>query len=347
MPRQPIHTDRAPAAIGPYSQAVRAGDTVYLSGQIPLDPGHRPAGRRRHRGAGAPRVRQPQGGVRSRRRLARRRRAPRPVPHRPRPVRRGQRGDGGVFRRAVSRRVRPSRWPALPRGAQFEVDAILVAATDAPTHRVARVARPIPALRRRRRRAAVVAAPAWARASPRNSPRAACSRCRTCGCTCRAQYEDRTALTPIRALQPGVAGAGRRRASKRSSAASVTGRCCAWPSATTRSATLVLRFFHFRAAQVGAVRAGRARALLRHAARRRSTAWRSCIRATACSATPSDALGEQLDPVYPAIEGIGPATLRRLIGQALDRLPDDDALELLPRDDCAPACTCRRCARPC
>ena len=38
MPRQPIHTDRAPAAIGPYSQAVRQGDTVYLSGQIPLDP---------------------------------------------------------------------------------------------------------------------------------------------------------------------------------------------------------------------------------------------------------------------------------------------------------------------
>jgi len=33
-----IRTDRAPKAIGPYSQAVGAGDTVYLSGQIPLDP---------------------------------------------------------------------------------------------------------------------------------------------------------------------------------------------------------------------------------------------------------------------------------------------------------------------
>src|SRR5262252_5717406 len=33
-----IHTDLAPKAIGTYSQAVRAGDTVYLSGQIPLDP---------------------------------------------------------------------------------------------------------------------------------------------------------------------------------------------------------------------------------------------------------------------------------------------------------------------
>lgn len=33
-----ISTDKAPAAIGPYSQAVQAGNTVYLSGQIPLDP---------------------------------------------------------------------------------------------------------------------------------------------------------------------------------------------------------------------------------------------------------------------------------------------------------------------
>ncbi len=33
-----IHTDDAPKAIGTYSQAVRAGDTVWISGQIPLDP---------------------------------------------------------------------------------------------------------------------------------------------------------------------------------------------------------------------------------------------------------------------------------------------------------------------
>lgn len=38
MTKQIIHTDHAPAAIGPYSQAVRAGTTVYFSGQIPLDP---------------------------------------------------------------------------------------------------------------------------------------------------------------------------------------------------------------------------------------------------------------------------------------------------------------------
>lgn len=38
MPRTPIATDRAPAAIGPYSQATRSGGMVFLSGQIPLDP---------------------------------------------------------------------------------------------------------------------------------------------------------------------------------------------------------------------------------------------------------------------------------------------------------------------
>ena len=38
MTRETIKTGDAPAAIGPYSQAVRHGDTVYLSGQRPLDP---------------------------------------------------------------------------------------------------------------------------------------------------------------------------------------------------------------------------------------------------------------------------------------------------------------------
>jgi len=38
MTRQPVHSDQAPAAIGPYSQAVRQGGFVFLSGQIPLDP---------------------------------------------------------------------------------------------------------------------------------------------------------------------------------------------------------------------------------------------------------------------------------------------------------------------
>ena len=38
MERKSISTSNAPAAIGPYSQAIRSGDTVYLSGQVPLVP---------------------------------------------------------------------------------------------------------------------------------------------------------------------------------------------------------------------------------------------------------------------------------------------------------------------
>ena len=33
-----IHTDNAPAVIGPYSQAIQAGSTIYVSGQLPIDP---------------------------------------------------------------------------------------------------------------------------------------------------------------------------------------------------------------------------------------------------------------------------------------------------------------------
>ncbi|HZF26361.1 MAG TPA: RidA family protein [Steroidobacteraceae bacterium] len=38
MTRHVIHTDKAPKAIGTYSQAVRAGDLVFISGQVPFDP---------------------------------------------------------------------------------------------------------------------------------------------------------------------------------------------------------------------------------------------------------------------------------------------------------------------
>ncbi len=38
MSRTIIHSDNAPKAIGPYSQAVRVGNTIYFSGQTPLDP---------------------------------------------------------------------------------------------------------------------------------------------------------------------------------------------------------------------------------------------------------------------------------------------------------------------
>src|SRR4030066_1324092 len=38
MKKRVIHTEKAPKAIGPYSQAIQAGDFLFLSGQLPLDP---------------------------------------------------------------------------------------------------------------------------------------------------------------------------------------------------------------------------------------------------------------------------------------------------------------------
>jgi len=38
MPKKIHHTDKAPAAIGPYSQAVSAGNLLFISGQLPIDP---------------------------------------------------------------------------------------------------------------------------------------------------------------------------------------------------------------------------------------------------------------------------------------------------------------------
>jgi 2-iminobutanoate/2-iminopropanoate deaminase len=38
MELQPIKTDRAPIPRGPYNQAIQAGDTIYVAGQIPVDP---------------------------------------------------------------------------------------------------------------------------------------------------------------------------------------------------------------------------------------------------------------------------------------------------------------------
>ena len=144
------------------------------------------------------------------------------------------------------------------------------------------------------------------------------------------QYEDRTRLTPIRALQAGVAAQveGTVEAVERGFRYRPVLRVAIGDDS---QATLVLRFFHFRAAQVaqfkpgarvrcyGTPRAGQHGLEIVHPSYR------------VVEADQAGSLGDRLDPVYPGIEGIGPATLRRLIGQALDRLPDADALELLPQ----------------
>ena len=145
------------------------------------------------------------------------------------------------------------------------------------------------------------------------------------------QYEDRTQLTPIRALQPGVAAQVEGRVEAVERGLRYRPMLCVAVGDDSQS-TLVLRFFHFRAAQVaqfvpgarircyGTPRAGQ------HGLEVVHPSYRMLDDADAAL------LGEQLDPVYPAIEGIGPVTLRRLIAQALERLPDDGSLELLPAD---------------
>ena len=47
MKREVIHTNNAPGAIGPYSQGIKAGNTIYVSGQLPINPetGDRERGR--------------------------------------------------------------------------------------------------------------------------------------------------------------------------------------------------------------------------------------------------------------------------------------------------------------
>lgn len=143
------------------------------------------------------------------------------------------------------------------------------------------------------------------------------------------RYEDRTALTRIQDLRNGVP-------------AQVEGRVVAVERGMRfrpmlkvavedeGQGTLVLRFFHFRQQQVaqfakgtrlrcfGTPKAGQFGLEIVHPSYQ------------ILGQHEDAALGDTLDPVYPAVEGIGPATLRKLIGQTLDRLPDEATLELLP-----------------
>lgn len=143
------------------------------------------------------------------------------------------------------------------------------------------------------------------------------------------RYEDRTTLTPIRALQAGVAAQveGTVEAVERGFRYRPMLRVAIGDDS---HATLVLRFFHFRSQQVNQFRVGaRVRC---YGTPRAGQHGLEIVHPSYRVLDESDAgeLGEQLDPVYPAIEGIGPATLRKLIVQALDRLPDEASLELLP-----------------
>ncbi|GGD44431.1 ATP-dependent DNA helicase RecG [Pseudoxanthomonas indica] len=143
------------------------------------------------------------------------------------------------------------------------------------------------------------------------------------------RYEDRTALTPIRLLQPGVPAQveGRVEAVERGFRYRPMLRVAVGDDS---HATVVLRFFHFRAAQVAQFAPGtRVRC---YGTPKPGQRGLEIVHPSYRVLDEDDdaALGDALDPIYPAVDGVGPASLRKLISQALDRLPDDDSLELLP-----------------
>ncbi len=143
------------------------------------------------------------------------------------------------------------------------------------------------------------------------------------------RYEDRTTLLPIRALKAGLPAQleGRVEAVERGFRYRPMLRVAV---SDDSGASVVLRFFHFRAAQVAQFAVG-TRLRCYGTPRPGQHGLEIVHPSYRVLGEGEDAgLGEALDPVYPAVEGIGPASLRKLIGQALDRLPDAATLELLP-----------------
>lgn len=143
------------------------------------------------------------------------------------------------------------------------------------------------------------------------------------------RYEDRTRLTLIEDLRSGVP-------------AQVEGRVMAVERGMRYRpmlkvaiedegrGTLVLRFFHFRQQQVGQFAVGNR--LRCFGTPRPGQLGLEIVHPSyqVLGRHDDPALGDRLDPVYPAVEGVGPATMRKLILQALERLPDESTLELLP-----------------
>ncbi len=143
------------------------------------------------------------------------------------------------------------------------------------------------------------------------------------------RYEDRTRLTPIRELSPGqpalvegvveaVESGFRYRAQLKVAIGDDS------------MSTLLLRFFHFRKAQVDQLRPGtrlRCFGEVRMGAQGPEMIHPQYLRVR--EGAPLDA---RLTPVYPMTEGLGQKRLRDLIGQALDRLPDEADLELIPSE---------------
>ncbi len=142
-------------------------------------------------------------------------------------------------------------------------------------------------------------------------------------------YEDRTRLTAIAALQPGVPALVEARIEAVERGFRYRPQLRVALDDDSRH-TLLLRFFHFRNQQVAALQPGRR---LRCFGTARLGAQGLEMVHPAYQLLDDDspsALDARLTPVYPQLEGVPPATLRRVVQRALDLLPDDADFDLLP-----------------
>ena len=145
------------------------------------------------------------------------------------------------------------------------------------------------------------------------------------------RYEDRTRLTKIADLVPGVPAQVEARVE-------AVERGFRWRPmlrvllTEPPRHTLALRFFHFNAAQAAGFVPGRRLRAFGEA--RPGARGLEMVHPSYRFLADEDAgaLQESLDPIYPAIEGVGAQTVAKLVGEALKRLPSDEELELLPRE---------------
>jgi ATP-dependent DNA helicase RecG len=145
------------------------------------------------------------------------------------------------------------------------------------------------------------------------------------------RYEDRTRVQPIAGLLPGIAAQveGRVEAVERGFRWRPMLRVTVGDASR---ASLGLRFFHFNAAQAAQFLPGRR--IRVYGEPRPGGRGLEIVHPSYRFLAEDDAgpLRDALDPVYPAVEGLGALTLSKLIDAALQRLPDAEALELLPAD---------------
>ena len=145
------------------------------------------------------------------------------------------------------------------------------------------------------------------------------------------RYEDRTRLTAIAALRPGQTAQveGRIEAAERGFRYRPLLRVAIGDESAE---TLVLRFFHFRAAQAAQFQPGRR--IRAFGPVRPGPSGLEMVHPsyTLLAEDAQTGLSERLTPVYPQIEGVGAAAMARLVARALEHLPGDAELELLPGD---------------